>query len=190
MDSPTNRNRFASILADGFLVIYFVFALFPLVWMLLFSLKSGTELFTTQFIFHPTLENYYAILFGDPRAAAGVVARQEFPRYFLNSVIVSTGAVILSLLVGVPAAYALARAGDLQQGVVIPISQTLASVNPDEFLGGLDVETRDYVQLLVGVAGQHVVVEGVEAGVRPEALGIVQAPAVDRLVALPFSHDH
>jgi multiple sugar transport system permease protein len=109
MDSPTNRNRFASILADGFLVIYFVFALFPLVWMLLVSLKSGQELFTTQFIFHPTLENYYAILFGDPRAAAGVVARQEFPRYFLNSVIVSTGAVILSLLVGVPAAYALAR---------------------------------------------------------------------------------
>ncbi|MFI0433412.1 MAG: hypothetical protein ACH36H_09755 [Candidatus Nanopelagicales bacterium] len=43
---------------------------------------------------------------------------------------------------------------------------------------------------LVGVAGQHVVVEGVEAGVRPEALGIVQAPAVDRLEALPFSHDH
>ena len=77
--------------------------------MVLVSLKGGTELFTTKFIFTPTLENYYAIFFGDPRAAAGVVAKQEFPRYFLNSLIVSIGAVILSLMVGVPAAYALAR---------------------------------------------------------------------------------
>jgi multiple sugar transport system permease protein len=77
--------------------------------MVLVSLKSGPELYTTQFRFTPTLENYYAIFFGDPRAAAGVVVRQEFPRFFLNSLIASTGAVILSLLVGVPAAYALAR---------------------------------------------------------------------------------
>ncbi|MCA9905572.1 MAG: carbohydrate ABC transporter permease, partial [Anaerolineae bacterium] len=78
-------------------------------WMFLVSLKSGTELFTTQFVFTPTLENYQAILFGDPRAAAGVVARVDFPRNFLNSLIVSSGAVVISLLVGVPAAYALAR---------------------------------------------------------------------------------
>ena len=90
-------------------MLYFLFALFPIVWMLLVSLKSTDELFTTQFIFTPTLDNYVAILFGDTRAAAGVVARQEFPRYFLNSLIASTGSVILSLLVGVPAAYALAR---------------------------------------------------------------------------------
>ena len=38
-----------------------------------------------------------------------MVAKQEFPRYFLNSLILSTGPVIISLLVGVPAAYALAR---------------------------------------------------------------------------------
>jgi multiple sugar transport system permease protein len=99
----------AAVLADVVLIIYFIFALFPLVWMVLVSLKQTDELFTTQFIFHPTFDNYWAIVFGDPRAAAGVVARQEFPRNFMNSLIASTGAVIISLLVGVPAAYALAR---------------------------------------------------------------------------------
>jgi multiple sugar transport system permease protein len=109
MQKRTSSQVLTAVLSDAILVLYFIFALFPIFWMFLVSLKSGTELFTTQFIFTPTLENYYAIFFGDPRAAAGVVARQEFPRFFLNSLIVSTGAVILSLLVGVPAAYALAR---------------------------------------------------------------------------------
>ena len=109
MESSTPRRWWAGILSDGFLVLYFIFALFPLLWMVLVSLKSGQELFTTKFIFTPTLENYSAILFGDVRAAAGVVAKQEFPRFFLNSLIASTGAVLVSLVVGVPAAYALAR---------------------------------------------------------------------------------
>lgn len=109
MQKRTTNQVVAALLSDGFLGLYFLFALFPIFWMVLVSLKSGTELFTTQFIFTPTIENYYAIFFGDPRASAGVVARQEFPRFFLNSLIVSSGAVIVSLLVGVPAAYALAR---------------------------------------------------------------------------------
>jgi multiple sugar transport system permease protein len=103
------RRRLSAILSDGFLVIYFLFALFPIVWMVLISLKPTDQLYTTQFIFSPTLDSYRAILIGDTQVGAGVVARQDFPRNFLNSVIVSSGAVIVSLLVGVPAAYALAR---------------------------------------------------------------------------------
>lgn len=109
MQKRSGNRALAALLSDGFLALYFLFALFPIFWMILTSLKSGTELFTTQFIFHPTLDNYRAILFGDVRAAAGVVAKQEFPRTFMNSLIASSGAVIVSLLVGVPAAYALAR---------------------------------------------------------------------------------
>jgi multiple sugar transport system permease protein len=103
------RRRLSAILSNGFLVIYFLFALFPIVWMVLISLKPTDQLYTTQFIFSPTLDSYRAILIGDTQVGAGVVARQDFPRNFLNSVIVSSGAVIVSLLVGVPAAYALAR---------------------------------------------------------------------------------
>jgi multiple sugar transport system permease protein len=103
------KKGLTAIFSNGFLLLYFAFALFPIIWMILISLKSTDELFTTQVFFKPTLENYQAILFGDARAAAGILAKQEFPRNFLNSLIASSGAVALSLLVGVPAAYALAR---------------------------------------------------------------------------------
>ncbi|MFN8487619.1 MAG: carbohydrate ABC transporter permease [Caldilineaceae bacterium] len=108
METTANK-RLTAVLSDGFLVLYFLFALFPIFWMVLMSLKPTEELFTTRFAFHPTMGNYSAILFGDARAAAGVIAKQEFPRNFLHSLIASSGAVIVSLIVGVPAAYALAR---------------------------------------------------------------------------------
>lgn len=110
MDNSVLKKRLTSILSDGFLILYFMLALFPIVWMVLISLKSTDELFTTTFLnFTPTLDNYIAIIFGDASVGAGVMARVDFPRNFLNSIVVSTGAVIVSLLVGVPAAYALAR---------------------------------------------------------------------------------
>lgn len=109
MQTERSQSRLTSVLSDAFLLAYFIFALFPLVWMVLVSLKSGQELFTTTFRFTPTFDNYMAIVFGDARAAAGVVAKQQFPQTFLNSFISATGAVVVSLLVGIPAAYALAR---------------------------------------------------------------------------------
>ena len=80
------------------LIVYAIFALFPLVWMLLISFKSDTEVFTTTFLFHPTLANYREVLL-----------RSDYARYIRDSVIVAGGAVIVSIVVGVPAAYALAR---------------------------------------------------------------------------------
>src|SRR5699024_8855265 len=58
-------------------------------------------------LFSPTLENYRSVLFGDSAALA--TGAGEFVRYLLNSAVISSGAVLLSLLVGVPAAYALIR---------------------------------------------------------------------------------
>ena len=74
--------------------------LFPLVWILGLSLKTRLQVFATPplFIWWPTLENY-----------AGVAERADFVRAFVNSLVVSAGAVTLSLCVGVPAAYAFAR---------------------------------------------------------------------------------
>lgn len=110
MDNPVLRKRAIGAFSDGFLILYFMFALFPIFWMILISLKTTDELFTTMFFdFTPTLESYRAILFGESTVGAGVVARVDFMGNFINSIVVSTGAVIVSLLVGVPAAYALAR---------------------------------------------------------------------------------
>lgn len=47
-----------------------------------------------------------------------------------------------------------ASAGKLPEDGIVPISQTLPNINPDEFLAGLDTETRNYIQLLLGGAGQ------------------------------------
>jgi phospholipid/cholesterol/gamma-HCH transport system substrate-binding protein len=41
-----------------------------------------------------------------------------------------------------------------REGFTIPVSNTLPDVNPDEFLAGLDADTRDYVKLLLDGAGR------------------------------------
>jgi len=92
------KKRLSAVLKNGALAIYAVFALFPLFWMILLSFKSDAEMFTTTFIFNPTLSNYEAVLF-----------QSDYFRFFLDSIIVAGGAVLISVLAGVPAAYALAR---------------------------------------------------------------------------------
>jgi len=105
----TLKSRLRSLAADGVLIIYFVFVLFPILWMVLTSFKRTDELYTTRFFFHPTLESYKVITIGEQFVSGTGAFRPDFPKFFMNSVILSVGAVLLSLLVGVPAAYALAR---------------------------------------------------------------------------------
>ncbi|MDR3211269.1 MAG: carbohydrate ABC transporter permease, partial [Planctomycetota bacterium] len=80
------------------LVLWAIFALFPLLWMVIISFKTDAEVFTTTFWFSPTLDNYSAVLIGS-----------DYFSYFFDNLVVSGGAVLVSVLVGVPAAYALAR---------------------------------------------------------------------------------
>ena len=94
----TGKQRALTVLQNILLIVYAIFALFPLIWMVLISFKSDTEVFTTTFVFNPTLANYQEVLL-----------RSDYGRYILDSVIVSGGAVLVSIIVGVPAAYALAR---------------------------------------------------------------------------------
>jgi multiple sugar transport system permease protein len=91
-------NKVVSLLKDLGLILYAMFALFPLVWLVIISFKHDREMFNTTFIFTPTLDNY-RILFSSG----------EFIGYFVDNLIVSVGAIIVSIVVGVPAAYALAR---------------------------------------------------------------------------------
>lgn len=86
------------VIQNILLAIYAVFALFPLIWAIVIAFKSDAEMFNTVFIFHPTLDNFREVLFNS-----------DYAKYFRDSVIVAAGAVIVSVLVGVPGAYALAR---------------------------------------------------------------------------------
>ena len=94
----TEKSKGLSIVLNILLAVYAIFALFPLVWMVILSFKSDAQMYNTIFAFTPTLDNYREVLF-----------KSDYPRYLRDSLIVSGLAVVVSVVVGVPAAYALAR---------------------------------------------------------------------------------
>ena len=81
----------------GTAVILLIVVLFPCLWMLQLSFRPSGDIFEMSLNFRPTLENYRALWGG------------HFPGSFGNSVASSLGATVLSLVIGVPAAYSLSR---------------------------------------------------------------------------------
>ena len=90
--------------------VFTLFVLFPILWIFLMSLKDFRDIiaYPPKFLFKPTLDNYSSILLGSdsPGLTTGV---SDYTRFLLHSIIISGGALVLSTLVGVPAAYTLAR---------------------------------------------------------------------------------
>lgn len=102
---PGQRRRSPlSIGADLMLVVWFVFSLFPIVWMVLLSLKTQADQTSTYFAFSPTLDNFRTV-FTDGERLTSV----DFGSAILNSVIMCVGAVLVSLVIGIPSAYAAGR---------------------------------------------------------------------------------
>jgi multiple sugar transport system permease protein len=90
--------------------VLIVWTAFPFLWILLTSLKNSADVISTppRFVFQPTADNYAALFFASHQGDHATT-RPDFPLFFLNSVIISIGAVVLSVLASIPAAYALAR---------------------------------------------------------------------------------
>jgi multiple sugar transport system permease protein len=89
-----------------FLAVLTAFAVLPMMWMLLTSIKTqfAALQFPPEWVPHsPTLANYTALL--SPRSEVG----HDFLRYMLNSVWVSFASTVLGVAVAVPAAYAFSR---------------------------------------------------------------------------------
>ncbi|MGW6330804.1 carbohydrate ABC transporter permease [Nocardia rhamnosiphila] len=95
----------ASVGADIVLIGWFVFSLFPIVWMVLLALKTPAQQTTTYFTFSPTLENFTTVL--SPKGTE--LTSVDFKAALLTSLINCGGAVIVSLVIGIPAAYAAGR---------------------------------------------------------------------------------
>lgn len=91
-----------SVLADVGVVAWFVFALFPILWMILLAMKTPAEQTSTYFKFSPTLENFSTVLSSKGTDLTSV----DFKTALFTSVINCGGAVLVSLLIGIPAAYA------------------------------------------------------------------------------------
>lgn len=80
------------------LIFYAIFAMFPIIWMVTCTFKADAQMYNTVFNFTPTLDNYREVLIGT-----------DYFRAFLQNLIVAGGAVLLTVVAGVPAAYGLAR---------------------------------------------------------------------------------
>ncbi len=94
-------------LGIGALVLWTVF---PFCWIVLTSVKQPLDVIAAppKFFFSPTTGNYQALFLGQQRGTYSTT-RPDFPRFFLNSVVISCGAVLLSFAAAIPAAFALAR---------------------------------------------------------------------------------
>ncbi len=92
--------RLLTILRYAVIALVVFIALFPFWWLFELSLKQRVEIFAgfTIFPVHPTLDNYTLIF-----------TQSHMGDYLINSIIVVTVSTAASLLIGSPAAYALAR---------------------------------------------------------------------------------
>lgn len=74
--------------------------LFPLLWIFLTSLKTRPDIFSRipLLLFHPTLHNYLSVL-----------GRSDFTSGLFNSIKTAGTTTLLSLLIGLPMAYPMAR---------------------------------------------------------------------------------
>ena len=88
--------------------------LFVFVWMILTGLKTGVQniSYPPQFIFLPTLENFRAVF-----------EQYNFFHYLMNSLIIATAATAISLLLGLPAAYSIAKFRQGKIGMLILIAR-------------------------------------------------------------------
>ena len=82
--------------------LWLLVVILPIYWIAVTSLKSQADYFVTNPLAPPessTLDNYRFVL------------QSGFPRYFVNSLVVSVGAVFPAVLISFMAAYAVVRAG-------------------------------------------------------------------------------
>ena len=87
-----------------------IFFMFPILWIFLMSFQTNETILQIppSLVFKPTLSNYVALITGKLQTASGTLDI-AFMRNLGNSVFLSVASVAVSLLLGVPAAYAFAR---------------------------------------------------------------------------------
>jgi multiple sugar transport system permease protein len=160
---PTRKAKYGSMNRDRlwamrwsyfFLALFAAFSLLPPIYMLITSLKSSAEISAATnpwWVFHPTLSNYVELL-----------TSNQFLRFFLNSAMVSIFVVVITMLISVPAAFALSRmrfwgSATLATGVFLtylipdtllflPLFKMFATIGD---LTGIQLINRWYVLLII-----------------------------------------
>src|SRR5918911_5435559 len=101
------------------LAIVLLAFLAPFVWMLLNSLKTPLQISQTppDLVFTPTLTNY-----------ANVFGAQDFLTYMCNSAIIAGGSTLFALVLGLPAAYSIARYGQRTLSTAILVARIVPGI--------------------------------------------------------------
>jgi multiple sugar transport system permease protein len=99
--SISRSRKRALVWSYVFLVLFAIFFLMPPIYMVITSLKTSQEISAATnpwWVFNPTLSNYIELL-----------SSNQYLTFFKNSAIISVVVVTITMLVSVPAAFALAR---------------------------------------------------------------------------------
>ncbi|MEJ5246517.1 MAG: carbohydrate ABC transporter permease [Caldilinea sp.] len=100
-----------------FAVVFFM--LTPFLWMVLNAFKTPLQIIRLppELIFEPTMRNFQ-----------NVFGAQNFMRYILNSLIIGAGSTLIGLLIGLPAAYSIARFRQNRLALVILMARMVPGI--------------------------------------------------------------
>lgn len=93
--------------------------LFPFLWMLLSSFKNQAQItaYPPQWVFHPTFRNYVEVFSG-----------QQFGQFMWNSLVIAAGSTFFGLVLGLPAAYSIARYKQSGLGMTILVARIVPGI--------------------------------------------------------------
>ena len=102
------------------LVLVVLGLLTPLIWMVSASLKTNVDIYDTSkaLLFSPTVENYKTVL-----------DQANYVTFIINSLWVAFASTVLSLLLGVPAAYSMSRFVMKRSALVVLMARVIPGVS-------------------------------------------------------------
>jgi multiple sugar transport system permease protein len=116
MKSSTSYRAFRVVA----LAVVVISLLAPLIWMVAASLKTNVDIYDTSkaLVFTPTFDNY-----------ANVLKRANYAQFIGNSLWVAFAATVLSLILGVPAAYSMSRFNMKKSALVVLMARVIPGVS-------------------------------------------------------------
>ena len=103
MDGEKKVNKRSNVILSVVSLVILCFLLFPLFWIFITSLKTAKEIFQIPPTFYPHVLN--------TKSYAAQIENGDFNmfRSFANSLFISTGAMVIAVILAVPASYAIAK---------------------------------------------------------------------------------
>lgn len=116
------KKTMVSILEHIAIYVVLFITIFPILWMLLASFEPQQSIINQRahglFDFVPTIQNYVRVF-----------TEYNFAKYTMNSFIVAAIAIILSLIIGLPCAYAVARYKMRKASVVVLLVRMIPGIS-------------------------------------------------------------